>query len=127
MQNIRLTPLCAKRLLSLQESYSALQHCQMHVSEYSFKCALVGVEPLEFPMLKRLISWSSSSAASKQKGARSSNARPQPKQIGSPCMLLAMDKVSKGGSAQLMSEIAKATVAECGNENVSDSAKAAYR
>lgn len=35
-------------------------------------------------------------------------------------MLLAMKKVAKGDSAGLMSELAKASVAECGYTNVAE-------
>lgn len=41
-------------------------------------------------------------------------------------MLLAMGKVARGDSAGLVSEVARATIEECGAEHVANSTEAAH-
>ncbi len=50
----------------------------------------------------------------------------RPSQLSNPTMMLAMGKVARGDSAALLSEVARATIAECGAENVANSAEAAH-
>jgi len=76
-------------------------------------------------MLKRLMSIASSSSENAGSGT-SRKTRTRPSQLSSPTMLLAMGKVARGDSAGLVSEVARATIAECGAENVANSAEAAH-
>lgn len=75
---------------------------------------------LQFPeMLKRLSSYGSRSEASNS--SRSSARRSKPTRLSTPLMRLALQKVSRGETALIMSQIAKASVEECGAANCAES------
>ena len=76
-------------------------------------------------MLKRLMSIASSSSENAGSGP-SRKRRFRPSQLSSPTMLLAMRKVARGDSAGLVSEVARATIEECGAEHVANSTEAAH-
>ena len=47
--------------------------------------------------------------------------RPKPTSMGTPLMMMALNKVAKGQSAGIVSETCKASVLECGADNVAES------
>ena len=76
-------------------------------------------------MLKRLISYgrSSSDGGIDDEGSECKSKAPpkaKPRNLNTPVMRLAMSKIAKGHSATLMSEFARASLEEAGNDHVAE-------
>ena len=110
--------ICAKTIHSRRPNLQHRHWCQLATSPPFDRSFHV--------MLSRLTSFASSSGSSKgiahhRRGDSSSKRQPRPDHVDTPVMRLALNKVAKGDSCRVMSQMAKACVAECGDTSVTPS------